>query len=999
MSHRICFRDVDMGWHNALPVGNGRTGAMAWYEKGTLHIALNHYDSYYEGAPFDDPARHVKSFEELKRLTDDRRSRPGYEKSHYLTTLNPEQGHVRPVYGESSYPQAGEILLKISNKVDQGKSLLELSIEEGMIRFEAGDAECQVKAQLFTACHTDGVVLKLAQTEEGLWEMPSLWRQDGRGQAAYRYENREETDRKIMLCRFSQGAAENKDSPAAAKECVQETVVYAPVRKGKEYFVTAAVRPGEGRAQETALRLWKNAASAEQEHRQYWRGFWKSTVEMPDPYLETLWHLYVYLLGCCSGEGSVHSDQACGLSGLWDIRRPCMWGSMWYWDVNIQTAFYGTFASNHLEQARVFCDAFLSYGEEARRFARAVYGKDGWALDYPHPLYHCIQPWCALFLWQYYRYTMDEGFLSEKAYPVFREILAFYREIARVDAQGVWHLDYDICPEQGPVERDSVITMAAIRQLACNARTAAVILKRPEKEIREYQDILEGIPAYAVTADKRRWKDSTLVQDDVFLRHPSVLMPVFPAEEVHMESPEGLRELAENTIRYAAENTEAGTFGFVWIAAAAARMGAGESAVRILYEKGLDLVTHTNGLGYEESERFINYCHLTKPANYLPVMCEEAGGVTAVVNLLFLQEVDGVLRVFPAIPDGNDRFSQPASQYETQAEELKNTYGSWKACGFQGLRAPGGFEVSAQLRDSRVTWLKILCHAEGELRLAVPKAAGMWSAFLQWAEKSGTGCVKDDIYRKDMRSGEKLEFGTKEETHCTGNLPEGKETVPGEAGVLMRQAALTRRRVFLGENTNTAFYKAVDSMVCPYGYAEGWRYPMTPYIFDFTEEKNKDYENVYRRQIIRAGRACLYAGGPRAVGTEEYCADRGYGFLTEAGMGPETITICGRKGPDDLRRDFAEGELPVVFGVELPAGKYDILVISGDQDEESLTNLEILDHGIHICGGRKGPGRYQCRILPVMHEADGVLRLRLSTEKGRKWKLNGLFINKEYMLL
>ena len=127
---------------------------------------------------------------------------------------------------------------------------------------------------------------------------------------------------------------------------------------------------------------------------------------------------------CGSGAGGRHSEQACGLSGLWDIRRPCMWGSMWYWDVNIQTAFYGSFASNHMEQVKVFCDAFLSYREEAFRFAERIYGERGWALDYPHPLYNCIQPWCGLFLWQYYAYTQDTEFLREKAYPAFCGMLA-----------------------------------------------------------------------------------------------------------------------------------------------------------------------------------------------------------------------------------------------------------------------------------------------------------------------------------------------------------------------------------------------------------------------------------------------------------------------------------------------------------------------------------------------------------------------------------------------
>lgn len=62
-------------------------------------------------------------------------------------------------------------------------------------------------------------------------------------------------------------------------------------------------------------------------------------------------------------------------------------------------------------------------------------------------------------------------------------------------------------------------------------------------------------------------------------------------------------------------------------------------------------------------------------------------------------------------------------------------------------------------------------------------------------------------------------------------------------------AARTRRRTYIGEDRDTQFYKAVDSMVCPYGYGESLHYGMTPYVFDFTGDPGKDYNDVYEKQI------------------------------------------------------------------------------------------------------------------------------------------------------
>lgn len=971
MKHQISFRDVETGWDNALPLGNGKMGASIYYKDRSLYVALNHYDCYYQilqqYAKDDEPLDSELSYAEMRMLTDSARKEPDYERSHYIRTLNPGVDQKRPQYEGSSHPQGGELVITFSEKVDIRHTFLSLSIEEARVTFRAGTGNNQIEAYIYVSRQQDGVVLNLRQIAEGLWESAKISRQMSRGKEGYSYEDRQTSEMISMLCRFRPKGESEHTIPFA-----QETAFYLPgalangslKSEGNEFSLVGSICPGEGKAQDTARMLWKKRDSDQRVHWLEWKKFWKSTVMLPDSYLETLWHLYVYLLECCSGKGSIHSEQACGLSGLWDIRKPCMWGSLWYWDVNIQSSFYGTFASNHMELAKVFCDGFLSYEEKIKAFAKRFYKEAGWALDYPHPLYQCIQPWCALFLWQYYAYTGDEVFLGERAYPVFCEIIRFYRKIGRVDEEGIRHIDYDICPEQGPVTRDSTITTASLKQLIVYAAKAAKILKRPEKELQELGQLLSEMPEYAITKDGLRWKDSTLAADDVFLRHPSVLMPVFPAKEVHMESSVEQRNLAENTIRYAAENTEPGTFGPTWIASAAARMGSGESAVRILYEKGLDFMTHSNGLGYEESERFINYCHLTKPANYLPVMCEFSGSVTETINLMLLQEMDGVLHVFPALPDGCDRYAVPKTEYAPDDARLSKTYGPWKDCAFEGMLAPGGFEVSAQMQKGKITWISIFSKKGGELKLWLPQELS--------GEKAASVCFKD------MKSGDRIDFGKKETTQVRP-IPE----------VLMHQAAQTHRRTFIGENKDTAFYKAIDAFVCPYGFADTLYYPMTPYVFDFTDLKDKDYDGVYEPQLLQAGRSIQLAGGPRPISAVGYLADRGYGFMTDDG-----IALKDRRKPDILRRDFVQGETPVEFGVELPAGKYDLLVISGDEEEPSYTELAVTSSGIYAQGEELSAGAYQYKALPLIHSRDGILKLSVNTKPNSKWKINAIFINK-----
>lgn len=986
--HEICFRDVENDWDSALPVGNGRIGAMVFYKNHVLHIALNHYDCYYQALPklkkkteeerekeagekqgsfsaraFEDPAKFRETYEELCRLADTARESGDTSFCHYARTLHPIAENSRPNYKGTSYPMGGEYLLTLNVKVNANYSCLKLRIEEGEILFEAGEKKARVTAKVIAAREPDGVLIELAQTEEGLWQS-GKWVEFGRDTA----------------------------------RSGETSAVWDKMQKLPGALLALSLQPGMGAAEKAAVEILKNKAEVRAAHKAYWKKFWHSSVILPDKFLERLWHMQLYLLDCSNAKGSGYPEQSWGLSGLWDIRRPNMWGSMWYWDVNIQSAFWGAYSAGHPEILKLFCDGYLAYAEEIHSYTRQVYGREGWALDYPHTLYHCIQPWCAQFLWLYYQYSGDEKFLCEKAYPVFSEQIAFFRELAKRDEEGIWHIEYDISPEQGPVTKDSVITVACVKKLLRIAIEAAKVLAHPEEERAEYEEILRHMPQYPLAKTESRYKDSALAQDNLFLRHPSLLMPLFPAEEIDIDSSDK-RKIWENTLRYAVDHTETGTFGMGWLAAAAAKLGWGDEAVEILYERGLDYVLHENGLAYEESPRFLNYCHLTKPAHYLPVMMEAAGGIVNAVNLMLVQaSAEGVLRVFPAVP-GNKR-EQPESalaqkaQYREDWKKARGDYGNWEDMGFYGLMMPGGFVVSAQRKKARIVFIRIESTREAVLKLYLPEELA----------EDGMG----EVITRGMKAGEAICFGD-----SAGFGEEYGETSKalheGESEILIHKAVETGRRIFLGADRHTKYFKSVDSFTCPYLFGNELQYQMTPYVFDFGVcNGDKNYDNAYPAQTVRSGGCVLYCGGPRRVSVEEYpsercCAEgstvdaafliRGYGFLDT-----KDIRAVERNGPDDLRKDFLESAEEAVFVLNLPKGKYDFLIVSGDEKEASYSEFCLLRQGTKADTGFLAPGQYSCKILPAVQEEDGELRLRICTKEKYRWKLNAIFVNKQYSL-
>jgi hypothetical protein len=957
MKHRICFDGVENRWNTALPLGNGRFGAMVFFEGRTLHIALNHYDCYYPILPryarqTAKPA--MKTYKELGAQVDIARGGPDYERSHYTNTLQPVPLNSRPSYRTTSYPMAGEILLPLDPKMKPDDCSLVLNIEEAKVVFRAKAKNKEVGCTIWVAQKSDGLFVQCRQSEAGLWGDAELVIPSDRGMGGYAVSQGLEGNTHWLRTSFQ---PESELDPTHV--ITVETALTVTLN-----CLVASVSTGS--AVEQTQRLLSKEHELEAEHTEVWKAFWRSTVELPDKFLETLWYLHVYQIGCASGLGSAYPEQACGLNGLWDIRRPSLWGSMWYWDVNIQQAFWPVFSSNHLEVAKLFCEGYLRYEQEAVQFAKDVYGTDGWALDFPHALYNCIQPWCAQFLWQYYSYSGDIDFLRDTVYPVFQKQIQFFKQIARSDENNILHIDPDISPEQGPVSKDSVITIASIKQLLRYAVQSAETLARPACEAEEFQELLGALPEYVKTADGSRLKDSALAPDDLFLRHPSVLMPIFPAEEVNRHSPEEVQHVMRNTLKYVSEHTEIGMFGFGWIACAAARLGEGTAALRILYEEGLDYILHANGLGYEESERFINYCLVTKPPLYPPAMTEPSGGIVTAVNTMLLQS-DEYIEVFPAIPAGHDGLWEPQAEYMHLDGNLEGRYPKWNDCKFTGLLAPGGFEVSAERNAGKTRWIQVTAARKGTLSLLLP------------AQLSPLG--NQMIYTKDMKPGETVSFGSP-----------GARQSSAIPRVQVRQAAFTHRRVYLGENRHTEFHRAVDAFICSFRLGNAHQYPITQYVFDFgTAAGEKNYDTVYRKQLFRTGKSLLFFGAPKQVGLEVYKGDEGYGFASLDGL-----AVQDRSVPDAMRRDLIEGSADSEFWMELPRGKYNLLVVSGDEDEESLTHIRLPHLNGMIPGEVVRAGRYQCRIIPFVHECDGVFRIGLSTEIGYRWKLNTLFLNKEY---
>ena len=1025
MKHSVTFQNAENHWDNALPLGNGVFGTMLYYEQETLYMPLNHYEVYYnindsvlpsskaeEDAAFCEKARQTlgtadfaygKLHAERRRMADDNvaDSEP-FGEYRISRAQAKDEAQYSTASIEESYPTTGDLAFTFAPALSGGEHTLALSVEDASVTLSLTEGARSVEVRT-SVLRQDAVLNEITASEAGLVDALTV---------------------SFAPCRAA-------DAPTVSFEAIDGSTFVYTVRRtlppsGKPFVFSGVIRllgataalsvdgdtatlrllssessfavlsgiftewqyENPRRAGLSEIEAWAGSLAAlKAEHTAYWRAFFdRASISLPDKFLETVYYVNLYALDSCSGRDGVMKHHACGLNGLWAIKHPNLWGSMWYWDVNIQASFAGVFTGNRPELAKVFSDGLRSYIGRAERFALEHHGIDGISLDYPYPFYYSVWPWCAQYLWFHYEYTKDRDYLKNEAYPLFLRLCEFAVGLFAWDADAGYYRVYpDVSPEQGPLAHDTVATVSTVKYLLKFTLEAAKILGDTAPLLDRIRELYDHLPPYPI-ADKGLWgtplKDSPDAPDNLWLRHPMVLMPIYPIGEFDLLSSdaESLR-IASDTVDFTFDRSELGVFQGSWIAAACARIGRGNDAIRALYERGLDHMLRSNGLTAEATDRFMNYCLIGRQPLYYPCMMEFTGEMLAAVEEMLLASYNGVIRVFPAIPDGAPNYSNDY-RYGYSIQEHRHRaadYPAWRDVRFDRLLAKGAFEISAALADGALAYIRIHSQHGGRITLTSPFLTGDYRVYHGGEEVAAT------------YDGRLLSFDTSMGEEYLVALTPAVQAPLGEAAVTspLTHRSAAKRHLFIGEDADTAYYRALDGATRAWYVGNLCHVNHTLYKLDMGATKKKEYWREFPAQAhCDAGRTmkCI-PFLPIAGEAIAFTPKQGYGFANAEG-----ITAVERSSPDLLRRDFLEGTAPAEFIIEAPRGQYELLVVSGDAEEDSCTLLQT-EQGYTAGGDIVRAGRYQCELIPVMQKRDEPIRLRISTAEGKRWKLNLVILN------
>lgn len=276
-----------------------------------------------------------------------------------------------------------------------------------------------------------------------------------------------------------------------------------------------------------------------------------------------------YLLQCSSREDS---PLPAHLQGVWNDNVACRigWTCDMHLDINTQMNYWLSGPGNLPECRRpLFAWMEKLLIPSGRISARESYGRKGWSADlvsnawgFSAPYWsRTISPcptggiWQASDYMEYYRYTRDEAFAREHAYPVIREAVEFFTGYVFEGEDGRYLSGPSISPENAYIKEGEkrffsngcTYEILMIRELLEEFLELASFLpdltQKDRTLVMQAEKILPRLLPYRILPDGTlaEWAHSHPAADSQH-RHTSHLLGVFPYAQV---TPEGTPELAE----------------------------------------------------------------------------------------------------------------------------------------------------------------------------------------------------------------------------------------------------------------------------------------------------------------------------------------------------------------------------------------------------------------------------------------------------------------------